>query len=517
MSERGPAQNKTSATPSQATQASSPLLRRPLTSEISESVGSNSNISQELGGIQPKTIRRRLNWENITVEAPSRGNGMSLPGGIQRQQEEKEETPEIQAQLAADSAQKSALESSNSPISTSEPAQKPLIARAPFNGRNIPVEAPARSSASSTYPGGIQRLETSEVKEQEKSTESLQMQPEEAIQARSSEGEPQEKEEQNKELVQTKLTVGAPGDKYEQEADSMAAKVMTMPDSAIQQPIQRQTGEDTEAVQMQPLLNSITSLVQRSSNPTGTTPGHTLGRGSFRLAPGGIQAHEGHKILTSSGKEKEIHLIAKHGPNVLEADMEDRLEKMKQLFEDMRNDKIAKQQARIAAAQLKINEFNTSQQPTNPQKITERQARILGLNGTIAEATSLITEYRSINKNDRNAVFEALDKWKPKSMPTYRTTKFSNLQRMKRVITVALGRKQTEIDAAFIDSSGHSKTSGTSKIISHTLTGMNLGIGYELDSNMKVVPISTPLQTVVLSLVISSPFEYMVETAYLEA
>jgi hypothetical protein len=59
-----------------------------LTDELSESVGSNSNISQELGGIQPKTIRRSLNWQNITVEAPSRGNGMSLPGGIQRQQEE---------------------------------------------------------------------------------------------------------------------------------------------------------------------------------------------------------------------------------------------------------------------------------------------------------------------------------------------------------------------------------------------------------------------------------------------
>jgi hypothetical protein len=103
------------------------------------------------------------------------------------------------------------------------------------------------------------------VKEQEKSTESLQMQPEEEIQAKSSEGEPQEKEEQNQELVQTKLTVGAPGDKYEQEADSMAAKVMTMPDSAIQQPIQRQTGEDTEAVQMQPLVNSISPLVQRES------------------------------------------------------------------------------------------------------------------------------------------------------------------------------------------------------------------------------------------------------------
>lgn len=103
------------------------------------------------------------------------------------------------------------------------------------------------------------------MKKQEESTESLQMQTQGAIQAKSSEGEPQEKEEQNKELVQTKLTVGAPGDKYEQEADSMAAKVMTMPDSAIHQPIQRQTGEDTEAVQMQPLVNSITPLVQRSS------------------------------------------------------------------------------------------------------------------------------------------------------------------------------------------------------------------------------------------------------------
>jgi hypothetical protein len=44
--------------------------------------------------------------------------------------------------------------------------------------------------------------------------------------------------------VQTKLTIGAPGDKYEQEADQTAAKVMAMPDSAIQQPIQRQTASE---------------------------------------------------------------------------------------------------------------------------------------------------------------------------------------------------------------------------------------------------------------------------------
>jgi hypothetical protein len=87
MNERA-VEKKASATPSQVTQSGSPLLRRQLTEEVSESVGSNSNISKELGEVQPKTIRRSLNWQNITVEAPSRSDGRSLPGGIQRQQEE---------------------------------------------------------------------------------------------------------------------------------------------------------------------------------------------------------------------------------------------------------------------------------------------------------------------------------------------------------------------------------------------------------------------------------------------
>jgi hypothetical protein len=285
MNQRVLAKNNTSATPPVATQACSPLLHQnSLTDELSESV-SNSNISKESAGIQAKTIRRSSNWQNISVEAPSRSDGGSLPGGIQRQQEE---AGAVNAdRVSADSAQKSALELSNSTISTSDPAQKPSIARAPLNRRNIPIEAPASSSASSTYSGGIQRLETSDVKKQEESTESLQMQPEEEIQAKSSEGEPQEKEEQNQESVQTKLTVGAPGDKYEQEADSMAGKVMAMPDEAIQQPIQRQTGEETEAVQMQPLVNSITPLVQRSS---GEQEEVQMKSGAGRASDGSSQA-----------------------------------------------------------------------------------------------------------------------------------------------------------------------------------------------------------------------------------
>jgi hypothetical protein len=136
---------------------------------------SNSTISTDLPAQKPLIARAPFNGRNIPVEAPSRGNGMSLPGGIQRQQEEPGAV--IGERVSADSVQKSPLESSNSTISTDLPAQKPLIARAPFNGRNIPVEAPQSSSASSTYPGGIQRLETTGVKEQEESTESLQMQP----------------------------------------------------------------------------------------------------------------------------------------------------------------------------------------------------------------------------------------------------------------------------------------------------------------------------------------------------
>ena len=293
MNQRVLAKNKTSATPPVANQACSALLPQgPLTSEQSESVGSNSNISKESAGIQPKTIRRSLNWQNITVEAPSRSEGRSLPGGIQRQQEEAGTV--IGDRVSADSAQKSPLELSNSTISTSEPAQKPSIARAPLNRRNIPIEAPASSSASSIYSGGIQRLETSDVKKQEESTESLQMQPLEEIQAKSSEGEPQEKEEQNQELVQTKLTVGAPGDKYEQEADSMAAKVMAMPDEAVEQPIQRQAQEEKEQLQMQPEANSITTLVQRQTEedaaPVQMKPGQQRATDKSSQASGSLES-----------------------------------------------------------------------------------------------------------------------------------------------------------------------------------------------------------------------------------
>ncbi len=68
-------------------------------------------------------------------------------------------------------------------------------------------------------------------------------------------------------IVQTKLTVGAPGDQYEQEADRVADQVMSMPDSAIQQPVQREANLEEDEVQTKPIAASITPLVQREAMP----------------------------------------------------------------------------------------------------------------------------------------------------------------------------------------------------------------------------------------------------------
>jgi hypothetical protein len=68
--------------------------------------------------------------------------------------------------------------------------------------------------------------------------------------------------------IQAKLTVGAPNDVYEQEADRVAEQVMSTPDSAIQQPIQREEmPEEEKELQTKPLAATITPLVQREVMP----------------------------------------------------------------------------------------------------------------------------------------------------------------------------------------------------------------------------------------------------------
>ena len=67
---------------------------------------------------------------------------------------------------------------------------------------------------------------------------------------------------------QAKLSISQPGDKYEQEADSVAQQVM----QRIAQPVNRQSIQpqalpESEELQMKPIANSITPLVQREALP----------------------------------------------------------------------------------------------------------------------------------------------------------------------------------------------------------------------------------------------------------
>ena len=67
-------------------------------------------------------------------------------------------------------------------------------------------------------------------------------------------------------FLQAKLTVGAPNDVYEQEADRVAEQVMSTPDAATHQAVQREDTEES-AVQTKPLAATITPLVQRDMAP----------------------------------------------------------------------------------------------------------------------------------------------------------------------------------------------------------------------------------------------------------
>lgn len=135
MSEQVPAQKENSATPSQATQQSLPLFEQhPFIDAPSETVGNNSNISKELEWIQPKTIRRSLNWQNITVEAPPSDEN-SLPSGIQPQHEQPAPAPAIKPEVLA-KEQKNPEEASNPAISTDEKSPQPKIDRDNLDWQN---------------------------------------------------------------------------------------------------------------------------------------------------------------------------------------------------------------------------------------------------------------------------------------------------------------------------------------------------------------------------------------------
>jgi hypothetical protein len=112
----------------------------------------------------------------------------------------------------------------------------------------------------------VQRQSEANVEEEAEDSLPVQTQLENATVQRQSEGEQEsEKEDPSMQLVQPKLTIGAPGDKYEIEADSMAERVMSMTEPANPAAMQRSEAGEEDALQRQPLADSITPLIQRQS------------------------------------------------------------------------------------------------------------------------------------------------------------------------------------------------------------------------------------------------------------
>ncbi|WP_446878050.1 eCIS core domain-containing protein [Phormidesmis sp. 146-33] len=81
-------------------------------------------------------------------------------------------------------------------------------------------------------------------------------------------------------IIQPKLTVGAPNDPYEQEADRMADQVMSMPDSAVQQPIHREAILEDKELQTKPALRRSTDDALQTGNSVENQLNSSKGGGS---------------------------------------------------------------------------------------------------------------------------------------------------------------------------------------------------------------------------------------------
>jgi hypothetical protein len=237
-----------------------------------------------------------------------------------------------------------------------------------------------------------------------------------------------------------------------------------------------------------------------------------LAAGKFKLAPGGYLSHEKNIVSLPSGKQKEVHLVSKHGPGVQDSELKGRLQSVLQLFLLTRTNKISIQQGRIDGANKDI-ALMTSLVPAGGVPTPNQQKKIDRANTNIAEANNLIVTYRALNQTDKAQVFNALNDWKVSPMPTDKVTIFASDALMDQSVDDALIANQSKIDTAFTDTTGSSKPEGTPLKITHAMGG-SVGTGWEFDQNMNIVQIGYALKGVEFHLLVSAPFEFKIETGY---
>ncbi|MFB2877370.1 DUF4157 domain-containing protein [Floridanema aerugineum] len=263
MSDRVQVQKNSSA-PSQMV-SSSQFQERPFSDERYQTVATAGTITAD-SPPQPNTIRPSFNLLNMPIFAPSSEANMQQ-GNIQRQEEEQKKLqPRENSDFASLTGKKE--DDKNQEVQLKEESDNPLPG-AEEKEENQEVQLKSDNS----LPVAEEKEENQEVQLKEESDNTLPVAEEKEenqevqLKEESDNSSSPETLQEDTELkpIQTKLTVGKPGDKYEHEADSMAAKVMAMSDSAIQRQTDSQTDELKEENQPSLLSNSISRLVQRQT------------------------------------------------------------------------------------------------------------------------------------------------------------------------------------------------------------------------------------------------------------
>ncbi|MDY6785134.1 MAG: DUF4157 domain-containing protein [Cyanobacteriota bacterium] len=204
----------------------------------------NSGIPQ----LQPSGLARRI-APHRHAQPPNPTDAPSSGKPIVRLQDDERETQEINPKADTPESQLTSPEEINLKADTSAREETHLSSSEKIQAQLQPEEQQEQSAN-----GTIQRL--------------------------CSECETELAEKGENPPIQTQLKIGQPGDKYEQEADAKAAEVMKMEDPAASSEVEEESSEN--AIQKQPLAETITPLVQRKENPeSGKSPNieQQLGRG----------------------------------------------------------------------------------------------------------------------------------------------------------------------------------------------------------------------------------------------
>lgn len=260
--------------------------------------------------------------------------------------------------------------------------------------------------------------------------------------------------------------------------------------------------------------------VEGTVNPEDETPKHDLAGGEFSLAPGGFSAHEGDSIFTSSGAEKKIHVLSRHGKQVANVELEDRLnrDKIVGIFRRERAKKIKGWQDGLAKASKQYSKLMDNQEPdqkTNPEKYTKYILKKEDLEHQIDVTITKLSNIDHIRENDRDAVRMFLEKEVGRKNLVFESTKFYKQNILEESVMEALKTKSDEINTKFSECQGKQGEQVTvkDKLPSNVRVA---GIGFQFNSDMtEIIPIPK-LNNVVITLIISDAKKkfYKVLTAY---